>query len=343
MKNISLAVPEIYHKDTAQNRQSHSFEVANTIDILNHNISKRLGYNIDYLGLGRSIGLFHDIGHMAFSHIGERKTNKLLKEFTNNKIFYSSNSNNYKKLQKTNILIDLPMNLRFYFLASLAKHPNELYPEQKYIEEAIEEATKQDLSFLSAYDNFNKPTKTVQCQIMDISDEISYTISDVIDSRNIFKPDEVIDLFEKSLPTHIIKILKKTIKNKSLFRNELDKIFFNICDNYTINNNSIVTPISSEINSIKENLQKLTLNKILQHENILKIRKEEENIIETVVSYYLNNINNIDKLYSKYYTKKLIHSKTNNEKIIHIRDFLASLTDKGMKKEYERILNYPYL
>jgi len=334
LKYISLAVDRTVVNDTAQNRQSHSFEVANTIELINSMISEKLGFDIDPLKVGRSIGLLHDIGHMAKGHVGEKTLNRFVQFYSEGTISYESNSNNFIKLQKNKLFEGLSNKVKRYVLASLAKHPEELYPELSYVKKYIQIETKKELKYLKKHMLITNLDSTIQCQIMDIADEISYTISDIVDSTNVLSKKELISIFKKELDFETYLILKKTIGNKSNFRKELDKIYFLFIDNYTINKNGEVIYINKNIENLKRKLAFISKKYLLKSKIILDIRDKEIEILEEVFSFYFKNNT---ELSSKFYNKKLKFAKNDKDIIKIKRDFLAGITDKGLSKELKRI------
>jgi dGTP triphosphohydrolase len=339
LKDISLIVDRTIIKDTAQNRQSHSIEVANTIEIMNAMISEKLGFNIDPKRLGRSIGLLHDIGHMAKGHVGERTLNEYILKYSNKEIFYDSNSNNYIKLNKNKLFEGISLSTKRYVLASLAKHENSLYEEVSYIKKYIDIETKKELKYLKKHMKIEKLRKTIQCQVMDIADEISYIISDIVDSANILSKKQMKEIFKRELPFEVYLKLSKTIGNKSNFRKELDYLYFQFCDNFTINKEGIVSFINKDIEEIRISLARISKKYLLKNELILEIRAKEVIALKYVFDFYFNNLSKNKNIIipSKYYAKKFKFAKTKKEKILILRDFLAGITDKGLEKEIEKI------
>lgn len=339
MKHISLAIAKDFHKDTAQNRQSHSFEVANTIDIMNYLISNKVGFNVDRYDLGRNIGLLHDIGHMAFSHLGEITLNDKIKQLSNNELYFSSNSNNFVKLKKTKILEELPLEMKTYTLSSLVKHPEEMYVEHQDILDFIETDTTSELNYIKQFFDCEKLDSTLQCQIMDIADENSYIVSDIIDSVNLFDLEELKELFFKTLPFDIANNFSKVLHNKSNFIQEVDKLFFMFCDNFTLLENGIISPVSNDIEKVRKDLFNFTSNYVLKHPKIVKTRNNERKELEFFIDHYMDRVNN-GNLYlpSKYYSKKLQHNRKNEIlKLKVMRDFFGGITDKGLRKEIRKI------
>lgn len=334
LKDISLAVDKVAQKDTAQNRQSHSFEVANTIEIMNQMISLKLGFDLDPRKLGRSIGLLHDIGHMAFGHVGEKVLNTRILEISGNRVPYEGNSNNYKKLNKNKILQSVSLDTKRYVLASLAKHPETLYKEQEYIKKYIKIETKKELRYLREFMEIDSLSKTIQCQVMDIADENSYIISDLVDSMNVIDNSELREIFSKELPFNISKKLNKVIDNKANFRRVLNDLFYEFCDNFTLTQRGVIEPISIDIENVRLKLAYINREYLLKHSTIQKIRKREVQKINIIVDYFFKHT---DSLPSKYYSKKMKFIKSHEEVLMVIRDFIGGMTDKGLKKELRKI------
>ncbi len=336
LKFISLAVSELVVTDAAQNRQSHSFEVANTAEIMNLLLSEKLGFQTDYLYLCRAISLSHDIGHMSFGHLAEHVMNKRFLDLSGGVFGYDSNANNYKKLQKIKILNNISKDIKNYFLASLAKHPESLYAEQEAIKKIVEIEIKKELTYLQSKMKINKLEKTLQCQIMDIADENSYIISDIVDALNVLSIEEMKTILFRELPFEVANKLVKAINNKSNFKKALNELFFEFCDNFILSENGILEPISEELEKVRMKLAFINKEYLLKHVDIVNIRKKEEKILNIVIDYFINNY---DSLPSKFYSKKMSFAQSFEEKMIIVRDFIGGMTDKGLMKEYKKIKN----
>lgn len=332
LKYIGMAIDYSLDRDRKEDRYSHSIEVANSCEVISDNISKKLGLEIDYRNAGYIVGLLHDIGHTAFGHEGEQVLNLISKD---KGFSFNGNSNNYIVIERYGFLNKVED--KDYILASLAKHPGDLYSTQEHIKRLIEKSVKEDKEFLEK--NGLKATnikKTIQCQVMDIADENCYIISDLIDSLNILTYREFCKILRKELNKKIAEdIILSIYKSKKSFVDKMQKYFYLFSENFILEN-GIIIPENEEIEEIRKSFAKINRKYILGNKKIKKIRKQNKVVLKKVFSFYMEN-KNIDLIPSKFYRRELSKAKNKEEFLILIRDMLGSLTDKGIKKLYRRI------
>lgn len=338
LSQISLAVDYTLQSDTAQSRYTHSIEVANAVQIMNYSISKKLGFDVNQKGAGRIVGLLHDIGHTCFGHLGEKMLNKLTLEYSNGSFPFEGNSNNYVTIEKNDLLNGLSKESKNYILASLAKHPEELYEEQSYLEEIIKEACIEDSLYLkeSGFKLDNNLTSTIQCQIMDIADENCYIISDIVDSLNILSKKDLKEILIKELPLKYSEEFVMALnKGKNEFRKYLQGYFIKFVENFNFNSKGILIPLNKELENLRLILAKINRTYVLGNKNILKLREKNAKMIEEVFRFHFEN----KGLYmpSSFYLNKLNSCSNNIDKLKVIRNMCGSFTDKGLKTELKRI------
>lgn len=334
---ISLAVSFLNAKDTAQTRASHSVEVANTIEIMNLSILSKIGIDPDRLGVGRIVGLLHDIGHTAFGHEGERKLNKLSREYSEGKIRFEGNANNYITIQKNKLLDSASKEVRHYVLASLAKHAAELYEEQESIVKILKKECKKDKDYLNQ-NGFNVKflDKTLQCQIMDVADENCYIISDIIDGLNVLTEEELATIFREELPERVAEdLISSLFDGKNAFRRKMQKYHEAFCMNFTFNKSGVLVPVDERLEKIRLAMAKINVKYILGNATVKGFRENASQKIETVFRFYFEN-KNAEIIPSNFY-KKEFKKAIGIEKIRVIRNMLGSLTDKGLVKEFKKI------
>lgn len=338
LNQISLAVDYTLQADTAQSRYTHSIEVANVVQIMNQNISLKLGINLDYRGAGRIVGLLHDIGHTAFGHLGERTLNGICRAISNNKIGFEGNSNNYITIDKNRLLDGMDKETRNYILASLAKHPEELYPEQSYLKKIIERATLEDSLYLrnNGFKLKENLSSTIQCQIMDVADENAYIISDIVDSLNILSKKELKEIFENEIPEKCkVDFTSALTKGKNSFRMFMNNVFIKFVENFTFNENGVLVAIDQDLEELRNVLAGINRKYVLNNPRILELRAENKVILETVFNYHFNSDGS--DIPSSFYKRQFFLAKTREEKIKVIRNMCGSFTDKGIKMELKRI------
>jgi dGTP triphosphohydrolase len=338
LSQISLAVDYTLQSDTAQSRYTHSIEVANAVQIMNYSISKKLGFDINQKGAGRIIGLLHDIGHTCFGHLGEKMLNKLTLEYSEGKFSFEGNSNNYVTIEKNELLKGLSRDSQSYILASLAKHPEELYEEQAFLEEIIKEACLEDTLYFreNGFKLESTLSSTIQCQIMDVADENCYIISDIVDSLNILSKKELKEIFIKEIPLKYSEdFIMALNKGKNEFRKYLQGYFIKFVENFNFNSKGILIPLNKDLEELRLILAKINRTYVLGNQNILILREKNAKMIEEVFRFHFEN----KGLYmpSSFYLKKFNSCSTNIEKLKIIRNMCGSFTDKGLKTELKRI------
>lgn len=194
--------------DFFRNRLTHSLEVAQIAKSialqLNHKLTNDYHISPDICEIA---GLIHDIGHPPFGHKGERALNYCMKDFGG----FEGNAQTIRiltRIEKRERLYDdedsiisskggdlrLGLNLSARVLASALKYDKEI----KYSQEKIASDSKpnkgyytsnaNDIEFIKKsvlgnnYQKLNTPFKTIECQIMDLADDIANATSDLEDA-----------------------------------------------------------------------------------------------------------------------------------------------------------------
>jgi len=334
LKYISMAIDHTLDKIRKEDRYSHSIEVANCCEIMNDSISEKLGVITDYKNTAYIVGLLHDLGHTAGGHEGERALNKMSRKYSHGKISFDGNSNNYVVIEKSNMLEGVSLSDQEYILASLAKHPELLYIDQKHIKEYIEKSVKADKVFFTENGiSSSKMNKTIQCQIMDIADENCYIVSDIIDSRNILTTKELSRIFRKEFPRKVSqKLINSLYSSKSTFVSVMQEYFFLFSENFTFIE-GVLVPENKEIEEIRQTFAKINRKYVLSSKKIKEVRTRNKLIINEVFNFFFKK-ENIEKIPSRFYKNEIKKASSRKERIRLTRDMLGSLTDKGIKKLY---------
>lgn len=257
--------------DFFRNRLTHSLEVAQIskgiAEYINYKLNKITNSPID-LDLVQFSALAHDLGHPPFGHNGEAALNEKMKNYGG----FESNAQNLRILasiekkfdtdlmdyEKSADLIDyekdwykgnsVGLNLCYRSLASILKYdskidytaiPNNCDKLKKGYycsEEKLVQHIKQNV----IDKNFNGKFKTIECQIMDLADDIAYSTYDIEDALK----GEILTLFNIYYPQDEIleKIRKNTNEelNLTLTMDEIQKIIYSIFE-------SLDFPASEEV------------------------------------------------------------------------------------------------
>ena len=190
-----------HESDFFRNRLTHSLEVAQiaegVADRLNFVYKKELGDQAINSRLCAAAALVHDIGHPPFGHNGERALDGRMRNYGG----FEGNAQTLRilsRLEKKATYRDpldgderAGMNLCFRTLAAVLKYDSEIEKERPtatkpkkgyYASEAkIVETIKAKVIGSSSLPSGEK-FKTVECAIMDIADDIAYSVYDLEDS-----------------------------------------------------------------------------------------------------------------------------------------------------------------
>jgi dGTPase len=194
--------------DFFRNRLTHSLEVAQIAKSIALKINKDLGdsHQID-LDLVELAGLAHDLGHPPFGHQGEEVLAECMKKYggfegnaqtlrllskIEKKIIHKTALLNQGGFDKEGNDMRGGLNLTFRALASILKYDTDIgeehdKPEHKNkivikgyysSERKLVDKIKEKIAKNRQYDKF----KTIECQIMDIADDIAYSSYDLEDA-----------------------------------------------------------------------------------------------------------------------------------------------------------------
>ena len=221
--------------DFFRNRLTHSLEVAQ----IAKSIAIKLNHDLEAAGEEYRIepdivefaGLAHDLGHPPFGHFGEQALDEKMAawggfEGNAQTLRILATTEKRHSVQNTTLGIDsrgrdkrLGLNLAARSLASILKYDHEIpfaksnrksWPEKGYYktERHVVRFIKDSVCNGKQYSG---PFKTVECQIMDMADDIAYSVYDLEDSfkAGFLKP---IDLLSASgdVLNRVSEKLKKT-------------------------------------------------------------------------------------------------------------------------------------
>ena len=211
-----------HESDFFRNRLTHSLEVAQ----IAKGLAEQLNFTCEFfkqnpidLDLVETAALCHDLGHPPFGHNGEKALNYCMREhggFEGNAQTLRILSRLEKKdtfkpkyLTVTQAGTDnrCGLNLTYRSLASVLKYDN-LIPEKLENENKVEKGyyyTEKDLvdkiRFNTLGEDSTEKLKSIECQIMDIADDIAYSTYDLEDAfkGEFLHPLEILNTSEKLL------------------------------------------------------------------------------------------------------------------------------------------------
>ncbi|MHB0945853.1 MAG: dGTP triphosphohydrolase [Sedimentisphaerales bacterium] len=239
-----------FETDFFRNRLTHSLEVAQiskTIAIKLNNDLKKNGYeqfiNPD---VAEFAGLAHDIGHPPFGHFGEEVLDRRMKRYGG----FEGNAQTLRLLarcEKKHLIPDsiygfnkttsrderVGLNLTVRSLASILKYDKKIPKFRNKSPKPIKGYyyTESDLvstikEKLTGKKTFQKSFKTIECQIMDIADDIAYSTYDLEDSlkAGFIKPTDLISSSLYIVAAKVSDCIGKKIGSKEV-RDRMRSLF----------------------------------------------------------------------------------------------------------------------
>lgn len=242
--------PEI-ESDFFRNRLSHSMEVAQiakSIALKLNTNYKKLRNGIDY-DLVEFAGLAHDLGHPPFGHNGEKALDNFMKKYGGfegnaqtlrilSKLEKKEKGDNKSRNGFDRLRQDtrLGLNLCYRTLASILKY-DKLIPLVRKKNSAVTKGyyhSEKDLIKKIKTNlmgkGFRGKIKTIECQIMDIADDIAYSTYDLEDclKARFTSPLDLLSLEDKTI--------RKIIKEKLIPNNikvSVDDFKYHIYDTFS--------------------------------------------------------------------------------------------------------------
>lgn len=210
--------------DFFRNRLTHSLEVAQIAKA----IASRLNCHNEYfeknpidLDLVEMAALAHDLGHPPFGHNGERALDDCMKKrggFEGNAQSLRILARLEKKEQAPSGSQDLGLNLTHRSLAAVIKYDQSIPTKRKAKDHLVKGYYDSEKDLVNKIKNSvnrngigNDPFKTVECQIMDLADDIAYSTYDLEDALKagfVTPIGTVLGLFDN----RIMEPLKKKLK-----------------------------------------------------------------------------------------------------------------------------------
>ncbi len=314
-----------YEGDHYRTRLTHTIEVVQ----IARGIARALHLNED---LAEAIALAHDLGHTPFGHSGEAVLNKLMKEhggFEHNRQSLKVVENLEKRYP------DFPgLNLTYELREGILKHEtiydNPMYPAELF------------------------PTErgTLECQVVNIADEITYTCHDVDDglrSGLISVEDLKIIPFWNELH-EIVMSQYPYIDNTQIYRHQMVKNMINlmIADSIAASVKALdkAKPESvSDVRRMAENLvcrgdealrkesriKQFLLEKVYRHHKLARMADKAERIITTLFEVYIKSPEQLPPNFQ--------NRLSNEDKYIVVADYVAGMTDRFAATEYKKMID----
>jgi len=368
--------------DHYRNRLTHSLEVCQ----IARSIGKALSLNDELI---EAIALGHDLGHTPFGHVGERTIHMILsgEVFDKKEITIPGNEGFKHNFQGLHLIDNIEttsseydgMNLTLAVREGILKHTGsrmkiDIIKEDGTNIKREDEVKYESLNFKNI--NINKPSFTLEGQVVAIADEIAQCTHDLEDGiRSGIISIE--NLNEISLVKKIIK--EKNIKNDKIkltvdARNVLIKVMVGyliddvyvtskkvlnqkyetievpkFIDSTDVYNEELIV-FSEDVKDLVKNLLKQVVQWILVSQQISQSDSKAEYFIKQLFkAYYKHPLELPDYILKRYYVKR---GKEYNriwirdeigalhkdmEFIRLICDHIGSMTDQYVEREYKRL------
>jgi len=369
--------------DFYRTRLTHSIEVAQVGVGILIKLRKKYSSNENYLdslptkSLIETICLAHDIGHPPYGHAGEQALNlKMIKHggFEGNAqtIRIISEIDNYSEKNGMNLTRRTILGLLKYpvkysdvsatnRLEDINTHPPKCYYDssEPLIEWVLDPLDNDDIKEFCCHeitlmntDNSKSKFKSLDCSIMELADDISYSIHDLEDaiSLGLIKKDEwikdIATIFSKSKIHNAKKNINSITKNLFSKHPWNNKNAIGCLVNTLINNIEI-----KEINGFSSNIIKLNVSfiepygeavKILKkfHKNkiILRPRLQQLNfkgkkIISNLFEAFESDPENLLPIT----TRSLLVKGDNTHNCRVISDYISGMTNQYAEKMYDTL------
>jgi dGTPase len=314
-----------YEGDHYRTRLTHTIEVSQ----IARGIARALRLNED---LTEGIALAHDLGHTPFGHSGEATLNKLMKGHGG----FEHNRQSLKVVEQLeNRYPDFPgLNLTYELREGILKHEtiydNPMYPN----------------------DLFKADRGTLECQVVNVADEIAYTCHDVDDGLRSglisYEGLEEIALWNEL--HDIVMARHPFIQNTDLYRHQMVKelIGLMITDAVTASMEALEHHHLANVDDVRgmpknlvcrsdqaltkeSRLKQFLFEKMYSHYRLMRMAEKAERILTTLFESYINNP---DQLPPNFRSRI-----AGEDKYIVVADYIAGMTDRFAGQEYKKMID----
>lgn len=176
------------HREFYRNRLTHSLEVAQVAGV----IAGMLGVDAMF---PQACALGHDVGHPPFGHAGEEVLNALLQEYGG----YEGNAQTFRILHRLEVHSGLGsgLNLTRRTLLGIVKRHQRRWEGASANAKFMYDDDWEEVGNWWREGDMSGPIQTIDMQIMDLADEITYGAHDLEDclDRRSFTLDDFLDAF----------------------------------------------------------------------------------------------------------------------------------------------------
>lgn len=357
------------YNDFVRNRLTHSLEVAQ----IGRQIGCLLGCDPDVVDCAC---LAHDLGHPPFGHNGEKVLAKVCEDIGG----FEGNAQTFRILTRLEPKVfesgrSYGLNLTRASLDACIKYPWTKSEASGYIKGGKKFCVyPEDVeAFLWVKQEGREHSRPMECQVMDISDDIAYSVHDFEDALECgmdfskFNPGDISSLeegmkewYEKEEDPEGLKEAFSRLKDfRHFFGEKVDGSRESLARLKNLTSDIIGRFVSSIVEATKEGgeplvrykgslevpedtkmeielLKSLAAYAATSDENYKKKQVEEQDIIKTVITT-LAETKTPEKYFEKQYLDDLEKADCENEKLRCACDQTASLTDASLMSLYEKI------
>jgi dGTPase len=308
--------------DHYRTRLTHTIEVAQ----IARAVARALSLNED---LAESISLAHDLGHTPFGHSGEGALNRLMRH-------HGGFEHNRQGLRVVELLErrypDFPgLNLTFEIREGILKH--ETIYDSPY----------------STGELFTPERPSLECQIVNIADEIAYTCHDVDDglSSGLITVEALMELeIWRQAHDQLMKQFGKL--DSSVYRYQMVKLLVNLMVTDAIDASRMAIAKAApkspdEVRQYPQNLicrsedildresklKQFMYDNMYRHYRLIRMAEKAERIISTLFNSYIENPSQLPPQF---------FSRTQGEdKYMVVADYIAGMTDRFAGQEFKKL------
>lgn len=309
--------------DHYRTRLTHTIEVAQ----ISRSIARALRLNED---LAEAIALVHDLGHTPFGHSGEEALDEIM-------VNYGGFEHNRQSLRVVDVMEEkypkFPgLNLTFEVREGIIKH------ETIYDQPIPPEFNPQEVA-------------TLECQIVNLADEIAYNCHDIDDglASGILKEE---DLHQVELWKHLYGEVKAEYDSLNFFqmRNEIvrkmiDKQVSDVINEttrriakYRVNTLEDVRNFEEGILSFSQEMKKknsqlkmFLFDNMYRHYRMIRMADKAKRIIKQLFDIYLNDVDQLPPT-----TRNRVKE---GNRMQAISDYIAGMTDRYALQEYKKLFD----
>lgn len=309
--------------DHYRTRLTHTLEVSQ----IARSLARALRLNED---LAEAIALVHDLGHTPFGHSGEEALNELLKDF-------GGFEHNHQSLRVVDVLED--------------KYPE--FPGLNLTYEVREGIMKHETIYDKPIPSeFNpRETPTLECQVVNIADEIAYNchdvddglLSEILDEEQLLQVELWKELSEKvnSQYQNLTSSQRRHLLVKMIINAEVSDVLSETAkkiQQYDIktledarNLGQQLLGFSKEMKKKNSQLKMFLFENMYRHYRMMRMGDKAKRIITQLFEIYKNN----PDLLPPSFRLKL----KGEDKMQIISDYIAGMTDRFALLEYKKLFD----